>query len=180
MATEEQTAYNTTVGLYSGSNKRAGQRLTISGRTVSHLSLVLDKYGNPTGDITFTIRRVSDDSVISSKVWGDASGLSTDPAWKEVTFDTPQTIDEEVRICAEFAGGDVNNQVLVHVQAADVKANEYVTYYSDTSWTALTSYDTAYIYTYSVGWSGKVSGVTDPAKVMSVAKANIKSVIGVE
>ena len=30
------------------------------------------------------------------------------------------------------------------------------------------------------GWSGKVAGVTDPAKVLGVAKANIKSVMGVE
>lgn len=30
------------------------------------------------------------------------------------------------------------------------------------------------------GWSGKVSGVTDPAKVLGVAKADIKKVMGVE
>jgi len=122
-------------------------RETISNRTVTKLRLVLDKYGSPTGDITFTIRKVSDDSVMCSKVWGDASGLTTDPALYEVTFDTPTSVDEEVRILAEFAGGNVDNQVLEHVQASDVKADEYSTYY-DGSWNSLASYDTAYRYTW--------------------------------
>ena len=30
------------------------------------------------------------------------------------------------------------------------------------------------------GWTGKVMGVTDPAKIMGVAVADIKSVMGVE
>ncbi len=145
MATEEQTSYVTTIGMYSGSFVRAGQKLTISERTVSKLSLVLKKYGSPAGNITFIIRRVSDDGVICSKVWADASGLTTSPDWYEVTFDTPEAINEEVRICAEFAGGDINNQVVLYV-GSDLKANENSCWYA-TSWKDGAS-DAAYIYTY--------------------------------
>uniref|UniRef100_A0A6H2A0N0 Fibronectin type-III domain-containing protein n=1 Tax=viral metagenome TaxID=1070528 RepID=A0A6H2A0N0_9ZZZZ len=166
MATEEQTAYNATFNLYSGAAIRVAQRLTIPYRTVSKLSFVLDKVGAPTGNITFTIRKVSDDSVISSKVWGDASGLSTSAVWQEVTFDAPQDINEEVRICTEFATGDVDNRIRLWLQQPSIKADEYAEYYySGGPWTSATSYDCAYIYTYTLGGIPKVTtqAVTDIA-----------------
>ena len=98
MASEEQTLSNTSNSLSSFFTHRMGQRLTISDRLVSTLSFYLAKIGSPTGDVTFTIRRVSDDLVLVSKVMGDASVLPDDvapgPTWKVVNFDIPIVVDE--------------------------------------------------------------------------------------
>jgi len=117
------------------------------------LSFYLAKIGSPTGDVTFTIRRVSDDLVLVSKVMGDASILPDDvapgPTWKEVTFDSPIIVNEEVRILAEFSGGDINNTVELYCQNTDVKADEYLTWYIAAAWVNVTAQDAAYKYTYT-------------------------------
>lgn len=180
MPVEEQTEHNFGWGLNSTSYTRGGQRLTISDRQVTKLGFWLKKINSPTGDVTFTIRKVSDDSLICSKVWGQAEDLTTDPVYEEIEFDSPQVINEEVRILAEFLGGNTNDQVEIRLQLGDVKADECWTRY-DGSWSDK-DYDCAYIYTYNgapVGWTGKVSGVTNPAKVMEVDVANIAKVHGV-
>lgn len=51
--------------------------------------------------------------------------------------------------------------------------------YSEDKTDAPTPKPTLYV-EYSVGWEGKVSGITNPAKVMGVEKANIQKVHGVE
>jgi len=147
--TEEQTAHNAVIALYSGSRIRAGQRLTISNRIVTKLSFPIRKFGSPTGNVTFTIRKVSDDSVLASKVWGDASALPTTVTWEEITFDSPININEEVRIQVEFSGGDSSNTVRYRYQDTDVKASELHTRYI-TSYTDRSGNDGAYIYTYSL------------------------------
>lgn len=146
--TEEQTQHNFSWGLYSTAETRAGQKLTISNRQVTKLGFWLLKVNSPTGDVTLTMRKVSDDSLIYSKVWGDAADLTTDPVYEEVEFDTPETINEEVRILAEFSGGDANNQVKVRMQATDVKADEQFCVYETPDWTDYAAYDSAYRYTY--------------------------------
>lgn len=149
MATEEQTAYTIGTYLFAGTRIRAGQRLTISNRTVSKLSLVLQKFGSPTGDVTFTIRKVSDDDILASKVWGDASALSTEITWEEATFDSPVTINEEVRLLVEFNSGDDSNFIRYYYQDTNIKADELRTYYI-TSYTDDSASDAAYIYTYEL------------------------------
>ena len=148
MATEEQTAYNATRVLYSGVAHRAGQRLTIPNRVVSKLSFPIYRYGSPTGNVTFTIRSNKDDSVLVSKVLGDASTLETSVTWEEATFATPANIDEEVSMLFEFSGGDSSNYVCYRIQNTDVKESEfYILYLS--SYTNYTIQDSAYIYTYT-------------------------------
>lgn len=149
MATEEQTEQNTPLKLYRGGNIRTGQQLTISNRTVTKLGFWLCRVSSPTGDVTFTIRKVSDDSIIASKLWGNAADLAVSFLYKEVTFDTPPTIDEEVYILVEFSGGNVNKYVCVAYQNSDVKANEFMTRYYAGAWTDFTAWDITYIYTYS-------------------------------
>ena len=95
MAVEEQTSYNTWLGLYGASWLKAGQRLIIPNREITKLGFWLNKAGAPTGNVTFEIRRISPDEIINSKVWGDAGALSVDIIYREVTFDTPLTIDED-------------------------------------------------------------------------------------
>lgn len=148
MATEEQTQHNASDLLYSGSTVRAGQKLTITNRLISSLQFGLSKSGSPTGDVTFTIRRVSDDGVIASKVWGDAGSLTVVNTLYEAIFDTPVMVNEEVRILAEFSGGDSSNYVLLSLKNSDVKANECYTRYAS-EWEDKSDYDTYYIYTYT-------------------------------
>lgn len=147
--TEEQTEYDGFYALYSGFRKRYAQRLTIPDRTVTKLAFLLRKGGAPTGDITFEIRKVSDDSLICSKVWGDIADLSTEEDWKEAAFDTPETINEEVRICVLYEGGDDTNYLQCAVQTSDVKADEYFCFMATTSWYDAESHDFTYIYSYT-------------------------------
>ncbi len=145
---EEQTETQFDWGLYASYTTRAGQRLTIPNRKVVKLGFWLSKANFPTGDVTFTIRKVSDDSLISSKLWGDAADLTTERTYEEMEFDSPQVINEEVRISVEFTGGTTDNQVKVALKLADVKANECFTYYNSPSWTESEGYDCAYRYTF--------------------------------
>jgi len=153
MATEEQTAYDAAIGLYSTGPTRGGQRLTIPNRRVTKLSFPLCKVvGSPIGDVTFTIRKVSDDSLIASKVWGDASALPTYPevSWEEVAFDTPVTVNEEVKLLVEYDGGDIDNYIFYYISPSDVKANEHFIFYLGGSYDeTYADYDGAYIYTYT-------------------------------
>ena len=160
MATEEQIAYNVSSGIYAGFRIRVGQRLTIPNRTITKLSFRLYKRGSPTGNVTLTIRKVSDDSILASKVWGNASALvATDypGAWTEVTFDTPVLVDEEVRILVEYSGGNSSNYVGYVYRSADVKADEFYTYYL-ASYTDVTAQDHTYIYTYAPPVVGRSFG----------------------
>lgn len=151
ISTEEQTANNTNTTLRAGGNVRVGQRLTISDRYVSDLSFLIHKTNAPTGDVTFTIRKVSDDSIIGSKVWGDAADLPTwsvgFSTWTTATFASPIHVNEEVYILVEYSGGDAWDLVELWYQNTDVKADEYFARYTD-SWTHVTGSDCAYKYTY--------------------------------
>ncbi len=154
MATEEQTSHNANGVIYSTSYTKDGQRLTISNRRVTKLGFWLRKLADPTGDVTFEIRKISPDDVISSKVWGDASALPTEDTYEEVEFDTPQTVNEEVRICADFSGGDGSNFVVVRYQNTDVKGDEYRSQYQSPNWVDSAAQDGAYIYTYEEAAAG--------------------------
>jgi len=145
---EEQLENNNSMMIYSV-YPRAGQKLKISSLTVTKLSFLLSKSGSPSGNVVFAIRKVSDDSVIQSEVWGDAASLPTDDTWEEVTFSSPVQINEEVRICAKFSGGDSSNFVFMSFQSTDVKANEVRTWYDGTSWYDDTTKDVTYKYTCS-------------------------------
>lgn len=149
MATEEQTTHTSIEALRSGSTIRSGQRLTIGNRRVKKLSFCIAKYGSPSGNVTFLIRKVSDNAIIISKIWGDASSLSTDLTWEEVTFDTPTVINEEVRILCEFSSGDSSNYVKIAYENDDLKDSELKTRYVAT-WIDTVESECAYIYTYEL------------------------------
>lgn len=146
--TEEQTASNYDIPTYANYYPRAGQRLTIANRKVTKIAFPLKKSASPTGDVTFTIRKVSDDSIIVSKVWGDAADLPTGTTWEEVVLDTPTLVNEEVRLLWEFNGGDSGNPVVGRFQASDVKAGEYRTTYHSGAWEDRTDHDGTYRYKY--------------------------------
>lgn len=179
MATEEQTEEKYTLGLYPGNNQRVTQKLTVPDRTITHLSLKGARFGSPPGVAYYRIRKLDDEIIASvSFIPGDWSEALE---WREYAFDTPVLVNEEVRIGIDYtdAGADVNNRVNVRM-ALNVKADEMISYYK-TEWIDQVLRDFTYIYTYSTatGWSGKISGVTNPAKVMGVDKTNIAKVKGV-
>ena len=146
MGLEEQTQWDTIRNFYSESWESIGQKLTISNRTVTKLAFLLKRDVNPNGDVTFVIRKASDDSLIVSKVWGNANALPESETWEEVTFDTPTLINEEVRIAAEYAG---TQQCVQHFQISDVKANEsYCEAPASGEYTERATWDCAYKYTY--------------------------------
>lgn len=149
MATEEQTNVNTlNNGLSSGTS--AGQRLTITSRTLSKLSFYLKRTGSPGGTLTFLIRAVSGDAVLVTKAWGSSNSISTTPAWYEVIFDTPTAINEEVYILALASAGTGGNIISIYGSYPDdVKASEFVvTRTSGGSYTNQTDRDMGYKYTY--------------------------------
>lgn len=100
--TEEQRTIDD-VGALTEIATRMGQRLYIKGRWIKSLSFPLVNPGAWTGAVTFTVRKVSDNSVIVSKLWGDAGDISDEIAWYEVIFDDLTWIDEEVRVLTEYA-----------------------------------------------------------------------------
>jgi len=151
--TEEQTAYTQNEGMYASLRIREGQRLTISNRRVPELSFRLAKMGSPTGDVTFAIRKVSDDSIIVSKVWGDASALPPGAStWPEVTFDSPVLINEEVRLSCEFSGGDSSNCIQTYLNIPSVKEDEFLVLYVS-FWEDRPTEDICYRYTYEYEWA---------------------------
>ncbi len=147
---EEQPLYDN-LNYFLPTREKQGQRLTITNRILSELAFVLDRQGTGmTGDISFAIRRVSDDSLIATKVWGDASDVPTDPTWLGVTLDTPVLINEEVRILAEWplATYTRTKNIRFHLQTSDVKPSEVYTKYELDAWDESWPWDAAYRYEY--------------------------------
>ena len=145
---EQQAESNTAWPIDQAQRQRAGQKLIISNRRVTKLAFYIYKDAGISGDVPFGIRKVSDDSLIASKVWGDAADLPTVATLEEVEFDTPVLINEEVRIYCQFEGGAYNQGVRFRLQASDVKGNECYTQFIDPDWSEIGSYDAAYRYKY--------------------------------
>ncbi|MBA7591869.1 hypothetical protein ES708_34038 [subsurface metagenome] len=146
--TEEQIVYDYAEKISIVYNQSVGQRLLIPNRNILKLGFWLQKYGTPTGDLFLEIRKVSPDSLILSKLWGDAADLSTDITYEEVTFDTPAVINEEARIYARFEGGVTVHCVKIQAKSLDIKPGEFITWYKNGDWTDYAAYDCAYRYKY--------------------------------
>lgn len=161
-----------TTNLFSGDNTRHGQKLTITNRTITKLSFKLSKAGSPTGDITFTIRGTDDDNVVSglTKVWADAATLDGTLTWHEVEFTTPANVNEEVRICCEFSGGNAGNFVAVS-NADNVKSGEEASSY-DAGWTDIPTADCDYKYSYPTDQSIVFNEVGANSKKIAFTKAD--------
>jgi len=126
---------------------RIGQLLTIPNRVVKAVYFKTKRVGAPSGTITFTIRKTSDDSIIVSKVWGNAGDVELYANWIHVAWDTPIRINEQVRILMEWSGafGDGANY-LEWWAAGDVKPAETATRYYGTY--NQPAWDATYIYSY--------------------------------
>jgi len=151
MLLEEQLTYNAFYSSAAAGVKRAGQRLTVTNRNIARLGLFLSKFGSPTANITFEIRLWSDKSLITSQLWGSASGLSTSAVFREVTFATPSgglNGSYFIGISWPYAG---SAGIQIHRNSSSVKASEWAAYYTvGGGWAGASEsgLDTAYIYTY--------------------------------
>lgn len=136
--------------LYTGNIVGVGQSLFIRQRTVNSKQFYLKKVGNPVGDITFYMRP-PDYSWVESKVLGDASTLSTSPAWKTATFDTSKYVEDQVYIYCEYTEGDEDNYVAVGYSASAVASDEWlVLLYEEGGWQVFQDQDCGYKYTYDI------------------------------
>ena len=102
--------------LYSGAFISLGLRRTFTHTRITAVGFKLRKFGSPTGNITFTVRAASDNSIIQSEVWGDASQLlSASPRWENAVFSSPVWKgNEDIRVLCEYSGGDSSNKVFVY------------------------------------------------------------------
>jgi len=146
--TEEQTEYSTWLIIGAAHPTRAGQKLTIPNRQVTKLAFYTLRYGGPSGDVTFLIRKASDDSPIASKMWGNANTLPTDLTWVEVAFDEPVTINDEVRILLQFEGGSGSIGVAGSHYLGSVKDNELWTQSLNGGYTDKADQEGCYRYKY--------------------------------
>jgi len=187
-ATEEQTQWSSSLILCGLGRQRAGQFLTIPNRNVSKLAFDLQRQGSPTGDVIFTIRKVSDDSIIVSKVWGDAADLLTSWNWIEVEFDEPTNVNGDVRILCEFYDGDYSNGVNMRFNTSNVKSAEFFTRFESSVYTNKTTWEGTYKYTYEletgeqggIDWDNSVLGllhVRHPALLTVVHKRGELTII---
>jgi len=111
-----------------GSIYGAGQRLTISDRTVTKLAFRLKKTGNPTGtNVTFRIRQVAaPQAILASKTFPIASILlSPSVGWCEATLTAPVAVDEDVWLYCEYVDGTVADYVSVSYNSVAVKPYEW-------------------------------------------------------
>ncbi len=124
--TEEQTTHedNNSTILYGAAHGVAGVALTIPNRTITKLSFKLSKLGLPGGNVTFKISQDAGGSTLESKTLA-TSGISSESwGWHEVTFDTPQLVDERAWLTCEYSGGDISNCIVFAYNAVAVKPDE--------------------------------------------------------
>lgn len=173
MATQEQTQNNYDLVIRTGLRIWAGQRFVITNFVISDLSFLIRKQGNPTGNVTFTIRRETDDAILASKVLGDASILQGTDTWETATFDSSIVVDEEVRILCEFESGDASNHVVLRLQTPSTVASEYASWWSGVAWgNASEAYDAAYKFTYELGAAATVTTQAVTTIVTTTATGN--------
>jgi len=153
-------------GLVPNCWSRLGQRLTIPDRIVTVIGYSVWKFGNPTGNITFTIYNATTNGLMVSKVWGDASNLtswdnpSDGPARQSVTLDEPIRINGEVKICVEYYGGNKTDFCGAGYYAGDRITGEYYVNYRYGSWIDIgEAEEGAYYYEYI----DKLSDITGEA-----------------
>ena len=157
MPTEEQTQYNNTLDLLPniGGHSKAGQKLTISNRTVFKLLFLLYRLGSPGGTTTFTIRRADGNpgTLLASKLLGNSNDIATSWTQYEVDLDTPTLVNEVARLSVEVTSGWSSNFIGVARQSTDVKGGEQASgYFEATGWDDAGWFDNDayYIYTYDL------------------------------
>jgi len=131
---QNQTAADYAVGLYTGSNVRAGERVNGFSGTITNVQWYLYKNGAPTGTAYAYVRNATSDAIIGTLGTLNVATLTTSAAWYSFPTDVAVTTPTDIRITLEYTGGDASNFVGFEDKSTDV-----------TAWGVFTSYST--------GWS---------------------------
>ena len=149
---------NDTAYLYAGYRTDYGQSFTSNGSALTTAKFYLKKSGSPTGNITFRVYAHSGTYGTSSLPTGpilditgnlDSSTLTTSFALYELTFaNNYQTNSGYYVVTVHYAGGDVDNKVIIGQDSSSPTHGGNVSYLPDGgSWTATNAYDNIfYIY----------------------------------
>ena len=116
---------------------RLGQRLTIPGRVVTSIGYHVRRVGMPAGDVIISLRDAATDEVIFSAIWGDAGDLeqSGSTGYCEVELAAPMRVSGDVRICAEYYGGNSTDYCVGGYYSGNKVSGEwYTNYLSDGRW----------------------------------------------
>jgi hypothetical protein len=121
-----------------GSTKRRAQHVNLTDTTLTSMSFYLCKINSPNGNVTFSVRNVTGDTVLWSEVWGDASTLTTGFTWYQIVFDSPVYVNDDVRLCVEYYNGNSTDKVNTGYYGSNVGPGAYCSYASF-SWSSDTS-----------------------------------------
>jgi len=144
---DSQLTEDTSFLLYSGGKIRFAQKKTINGEVLTSLTFKLKKSGTHTEDITFAVRKVSDDSIIDSGTI-DSSTLTTTLTDYTIQLTAGTNINEEVYLSCEYSGGDSSNFIYCRAVYPGPKSGENAAEY-DSAWADKSNYDMYYKVTYS-------------------------------
>jgi hypothetical protein len=127
---------NTGIALYTGNVTRAGEQASTSsimiGKLITEVDVYLKGAGSPTGTITVTIRKASDDSVAATMGTMQATQLTgTMTLYSFVNTGNAYTIVLNDKVLVEYNSGDVSNNVIVdksNASTVDGIASAYVSF----------------------------------------------------
>ena len=177
-----EQANNTTLNAWT----RLGQRLTIPDREITGVGYKVFRVGNPTGNITISIRDVQTDEVIVCEVWGDASELPElgSSEYCGVTLSTPIKINQEVRLCVEYYGGNSTDYCVAAYYTGDKITGESYTNYRNQWHDIGEAEEGSYYYTYICEVTpppgdGDVNGKPNMAIIAALIAGFVVCVLGI-
>jgi len=129
---------------------RLGQRLTIPDREILSIGYHVRRVGNATGNVTLTIRDSVTDEILFSAVWGDAGELPElgTSGYAEVEVTPPMRINQDVRICVEYCGGNSTDYCRGGYYSGDKLIGESYTNYRNQWHDIGEAEEGSYCYTY--------------------------------
>jgi hypothetical protein len=158
-----QPVKTSNLSLYTGASTRAGQRIdSFTAKTIVSANFTLAKAGSPTGTGNVTVRSVSGDTLLGVLGTLDVSTLTG--SYVNHQFNTTPVIvpaTQDIRIQFEYNGGDIANQVMPGLNAANTVTG-MTTYYGG-AYTDNAAWDTTFAVTWatSISISGVPSGEYD-------------------
>jgi hypothetical protein len=162
---------------------RLGQRVSMTDRTVLSIGYHVRRVGSPTGNVTLAIRDALTDEILFSAVWGDASQLpeSGQSGYCEVELGSPMLINQDVRICVEYNGGNSTDYCQGAYYTGDKITGESYTNYNSQWHDIGEAEEGSYCYSYVCQAEPPDGGVTEPPNILVAAIAGgvIVAVLGV-
>lgn len=185
-----ETNQNISDHIYNNVSERAGQAITLSADySITSVKFYIRKYNSPTGSIYAYIYACSGTVGSTGQPTGsplatsdaiDISTLTSSFQLIEFTFSTPYNASAgDYCIMLGFDEGSSSHNLEYGLDSSSPSHSGNYCYINAGSPNSSSSYDVPFYLYASVGWTGKVLGVSNPAKVLGLLSANLKKVIGV-